>query len=98
MPAADFPADLLALKVRFLTVEAEISALAAKMPTGRAIVAGEEEPSAQDSAAWHALHLEAAELAGQLSEHPHLAAMAGPDRLTAMEALTRAAREQLHDA
>jgi IS5 family transposase len=94
----EFPADLVDLKTAFLATEAEISAHSATLPSAGVIISGEAEITEEQHATSRALHHRAADLAAQLSQHPFLRALEGPDRLNAMERLTRVAREHLKGA
>jgi hypothetical protein len=92
VPDFELPADLVDLKVRFLTTDAERTALARQLPSASAVVAGTEEATDQQSEKWAAVGKDLASLAAQINAHPYLTSLRGSDRIKAAEAVTARAK------
>ena len=92
MSETDAPAELVALKLRFLTVDAELSALARTLPSSMAIAGGEAELTEAQRAAWDGLQGTLTELAVRIHRHPAFEGLSGPDRLKLDQEASRVAK------
>lgn len=83
VPETDAPAELVALKLEFLTTDAELAALARTLPSSMAIAGGEADFTEDQRATWDGLQATLGELAVQIHRHPAFEGLSGPDRLKA---------------
>ena len=89
---AEIPEDLVALKHRFLALDAEHAQFAKTLPGSMAIATGQAALTDAQRATWTAMQTELTELAVQIQRHPFLAAKAQLDRYAADRAATKAAK------
>lgn len=92
MPETDAPAELVALKLEFLTADAELSALARMLPSSVAIVSGDAELTEAQRAAWDGLQGTLTELAVRIHRHPTFEGLSHPERLKLDQEASRAAK------
>lgn len=92
MPETDAPAELVALKLEFLTADAELSALARTLPSSMAIAGGEADFTEDQRAAWDGLQATLGELAVWIHRHPAFEGLSHPERLKLDQEASRAAK------
>jgi hypothetical protein len=89
---AEIPEDLVALKHRFLHLDAEQAQFAKTLPSSMAIATGQAALTDAQRETWTAMRTELTELAVQIHRHPFLTAKAPVDRYPADRAATKAAK------
>ncbi len=92
MPETDAPAELVALKLEFLTVDAELAAFARTLPSSMAIAGGEKELTEAQRQAWDDLQGTLTDLAVRIHRHPAFEGLSGPDRLKLDQEASQAAK------
>jgi ABC-type sugar transport system substrate-binding protein len=88
-----FPDDLVQLQRDYYAADARCEKLAAALPPGTAVLAGEATVNAENQEAYEAARAERLRLVTELYAHPWWDGLEKGARLKAKEALEKAARE-----